>query len=154
MKKTNYIILFTIVFLLVFSTGTALAKMVSINGNDINMRSGPGKKYKVIWKLGDGFPLKVLKHSGNWMRVQDFEGTIGWVHKGVVNRTPHMIVKVHKKTKKRINVRSGPGTNKRIVAKAYYGVVFRTLAQKSGWVKVRHGRKVTGWVKRSLVWGY
>lgn len=154
MKKTHYIILFTIFFLLVFNTGSALAKMVSINGNDINMRSGPGKKYKVIWKLGDGFPLKVLKYSGNWMRVQDFEGTIGWVHKGVVNRTPHMIVKVHKKTKKRINVRSGPGTNKRIVAKAYYGVVFRTLAQKSGWVKVRHGRKVTGWVKRSLVWGY
>jgi SH3-like domain-containing protein len=154
MKKKNSIILLILFFLLVCSIGSALAEMVAINGNDINMRSGPGTKYKVIWKLGDGFPLKVLKHSGKWLRVQDFEGTIGWIHKAVVNRTPHMIVKVHKKTKKRINVRSGPGTNKRIVAKAYYGVVFKTLGQKNGWVKVSHGRKVTGWVKRSLLWGF
>ncbi len=154
MKKSRHIILFTLLFLLVFSVSAALAEMVSITGNDINMRSGPGKKYKIIWKLGDGFPLKVLKRSGSWLRVQDFEGTIGWVHKGVVNRTPHMIVKVHKNSKKRINVRSGPGVNKRIVAKAYYGVVFRTLGQKNGWVKVRHGKRVTGWVKRSLLWGF
>lgn len=154
MKKIKHILLLTLFFLLFAQVGSVLAEMVAINGNEINMRSGPGKKYKVIWKLGDGFPLKVLKHSGKWLRVQDFEGTIGWVHKGVANRTPHMIVKVHKKTKKQINVRSGPGTNKRIVAKAYYGVVFKTLKQKSGWVKVKHGNRVTGWVKRSLLWGF
>jgi SH3-like domain-containing protein len=154
MKNKKKLILLTLFFLLVTGAGSALAQMVAINGNDINMRSGPGKKYKVIWKLGDGFPLKVLKRSGSWLQVQDFEGTIGWVHKRVTNKTPHMIVKVHKKTKKKINIRSGPGTNKRIVAKAYYGVVFRRLAQKNGWVKVKHGRKVTGWVKRSLLWGF
>ncbi len=132
----------------------ALAEMVSIVGNNVNMRSGPGTKYKVIWKLGNGFPLKVLKRSGNWLRVRDFEGTIGWVHKNVVRKTPHMIVKVHKNTRKRINVRSGPGTNRRIVAKAYYGVVFRTLKKKDGWVKVSHEKGVTGWVKRSLLWGF
>ena len=47
-----------------------------------------------------------------------------------------MIVKVHKNSKKRINVRSGPRTKNRIVAKAYYGVVFKTLSQKNGWVNV------------------
>ena len=154
MKKTPSIILLTLLVLLIFNTATALAEMVAIKGNDINMRSGPGKKYRVLWKLGDGFPLKVLKRSGSWIRVQDFEGTIGWVHKSVVNREGHMIVKVHKKSKKRINVRSGPGTNKRIIAKAYYGVVFKTLEQKHGWAKVRHGQEVTGWVKRSLLWGF
>ena len=154
MNKRRLILLLTTVFLLAFSISSAMAEMVAIKGNNINMRSGPGKKYKVIWKLGDGFPLKVLKRSGSWMRVQDFEGTIGWVHKGVVNKTPHMIVKVHKNSKKRINVRSGAGLNKRIVAKAYYGVVFKTLAQKNGWVKVSHGKKVKGWVKRSLLWGF
>jgi len=154
MKKTHYILILTLFFLLAAGVGSAIGEIVAIHGNDINMRSGAGKKYKVIWKLGDGFPLKVLKRSGKWLRVQDFEGTIGWVHKRVTNKSPHMIVKVHKKTKKRINVRSGPGTNKRIVAKAYYGVVFQTLKQKNGWVKVKHGNNVTGWVKRSLLWGF
>ncbi len=143
-----------VLFLFVFQTQAAIAEMVSIVGNDINMRSGPGTRYKVLWKLGSGFPLKVLRRKGSWIRVQDFEGTIGWVNKHVVCRTPHMIVKVHRKSRKRINVRSGPGTRNRIVAKAHYGVVFKTLKKKNGWVKVHHQKGVTGWVKRSLLWGY
>ncbi len=150
--KTIFFILF--LFFFVFQASAALAQMVSIVGNDINMRSGPGTRYRILWKLGSGFPLKVLKRKRSWIRVQDFEGTIGWVNKNVVNRVPHMIVKVHRKSRKRINVRSGPGTRNRIVAKAHYGVVFKTLQKKNGWVKVHHQKGVTGWVKRSLLWGY
>jgi len=141
-------------FLLLLSAAAARAEMLSIDGNDVNMRSGPGTRYRVMWELGNGFPLSVLKRSGQWYRVRDFEGTIGWIHRDVVKKTPHMIVKVHKKSRKRINVRSGPGTKYRIVAKAYYGVVFKTLQQKNGWVNVQHEKGVTGWVKRSLLWGW
>jgi len=154
MKNKKIILLFMFLLLFVMQSIAAASQMVSISGDDVNMRSGAGKKYKVIWKLGSGFPLKVLRRSGSWVRVQDFEGTIGWVHKNVVIRSPHMVVKVHKKSKKRINVRSGPGRNNRIVAKAFYGVVFKTLEQKNGWAKVQHDKGVTGWVKRSLLWGY
>lgn len=154
MKKKKTLLLLVLLLLFVVQSTTAVAAMVSISGDGINMRSGPGTKYKIMWKLGSGFPLKVLKKKGSWLRVQDFEGTIGWVHKNVVRKKGHMIVKVHKKSKKRINVRSGPGTNNRIVAKAHYGVVFRTLVQKRGWVKVQHEKGVTGWVKRSLLWGF
>jgi SH3-like domain-containing protein len=143
-----------LITLLLATAPAVQAKMVSIVGNDVNMRSGPGTKYKVMWELGNGFPLMVLKRSGQWYRVRDFEGTIGWVHQDVVNRSPHMIIKVHKKSRKRINVRSGPGTKYRIVAKAYYGVVFKTLKQQNGWVKVQHEKGVTGWIKRSLLWGW
>lgn len=153
--KYKYALIFLIFFSLVFtSTSAALAEMVSIKGDDINMRSGPGTKYKVLWKLGSGFPLKVLRKKGRWYRVQDFEGSIGWIHRNVTSRKQHMIVKVNKKTKKRINVRSGPGTKNRIVAKAYYGVVFKTVEQKSGWVHIKHDKGVNGWVKRSLLWGF
>lgn len=130
------------------------AEMVAIAKNSVNMRSGPGTKYKVQWKLGRGFPLKVIKRGRNWLRVRDFEGTTGWVNRRLVNHVPHMIVKVHKKSRRKINVRSGPGTNNRIVAKAYYGVVFKTLKKKGGWVKVEHEKGVVGWVKRSLLWGF
>jgi len=151
-KKTTLLGIFLLLFLL--QSSIVCARMVSISGNNVNMRSGAGTKYRVIWELSSGFPLKVLRRSGSWIRVKDFEGTIGWVNKKVVNNKPHMIVKVHKKSKKRINVRSGPGTHNKIVAKAYYGVVFTTLKRKNGWVKVRHDKGVTGWVKRSLLWGY
>lgn len=129
-------------------------EMLSISGNKVNMRSGPGTKYQIKWQLSEGFPLIILKRSGRWIRVRDFEGTIGWVHRSVTKKSPHMIIKVHKNAKKRINIRSGPGTKYRIVAKAYYGVVFKTILQKNGWVKVQHENGVTGWIKRSLLWGW
>jgi len=150
--KNIVVLLISIIALGICST--AQAKMLSIAGDDVNMRSGPGTNYRVMWELGNGFPLKVLKKKGGWYRVSDFEGTIGWVHQDVTSKTPHMIIKKHKNSKKRINIRSGAGTKYRIVAKAYYGVVLKTLKQENGWVKVEHEKGVTGWVKRSLLWGF
>ncbi|MDW7771427.1 MAG: SH3 domain-containing protein [Desulfobulbaceae bacterium] len=143
------------IFLLAgIASPAAALEMVSISGNNVNMRSGPGTNYKVMWELSNGFPLIVLKRSGDWLRVRDFEGTIGWIHTSVSAKSPHMIVKVHKNSKNRINIRSGPGTNYQIVAKAYYGVVFKTMQQKNGWVNVQHADGVNGWVKRTLLWGF
>ena len=151
---TRLVRILLISLLAVALSATAHAKMLSISGDDVNMRSGPGTNYRVMWELSEGFPLMVLRKKGTWYRVRDFEGTIGWVHEDVTKTTPHVIVKVHKNSKKRINIRSGPGTKYRIVAKAYYGVVFTTLEQKHGWAKVQHEKGVTGWIKRSLLWGW
>ncbi len=154
MNASRFLLVLCILCLLLFSAAGAAARMVAVANDNVNLRSGPGTKYRVTWKLGSGFPLKVLKKKGDWLRVQDFEGTVGWINAKVVNRTPHMIIKANRRSKKRINVRSGPGIGTPIVAKAYYGVVFRTLEKKKGWVKVRHEKGVTGWIKRDLLWGF
>jgi SH3-like domain-containing protein len=147
------VLLLAVIFLLGSGKAAAIT-MVSVAGNNVNMRSGPGSSYTVMWELDKGYPLIVLKRSGKWYQVRDVDGTVGWVHGDLVERTPHMIVKVHKNTGEKINVRSGPGTRYRIVAKARYGVVFRTRQQKNGWVQVEHADGVTGWVKRTLLWGW
>lgn len=153
MRKLFFLLLVSF-FCLTLHAGTVMAiEMVAVKKDNVNMRSGPSLEKKVLWKLGKGFPLKVRGRKGKWLRVEDFEGTVGWVHKNIVNRSGHMIVKVYKKSRKKINVRKGPGTKNKIVAKAYYGVVFRTLDQQVGWVKVRHDN-ITGWVKRTLLWGF
>lgn len=146
--------LLAVMLLIGVSAARAGAEMISIAGDGINMRSGPGIRYRVLWELNRGFPLQVLKRSGDWFRVQDFEGTIGWIHADVVSTIPHMVVRANKKSHKRINIRSGPGTKHGIIAKAHYGVVFRTMEQKNGWVKISHENGVTGWVDRRLLWGW
>jgi SH3-like domain-containing protein len=128
--------------------------MVSVAGEKVNMRKGPSTKYAVKWELGKGFPLRVIGSQGNWFKVSDFESDVGWVYKKLVNRNPHLVVKVNKKSRKRANIRSGPGTKYKIVGKAEYGVVFKTLQRSDGWVKVQHEQGLTGWVKRSLLWGW
>ncbi|HID01877.1 MAG TPA: peptide-binding protein [Desulfobacterales bacterium] len=147
-------IIISIVFISCLLMNPAYAKMRSIRGDKVQLRSGPGTKYASKWEYGDGFPLKVLSQKGSWVKVKDFENDTGWVFKKYLTSKPHMIVKVNKGKKKKINIRSGPGTKFKIVGRAYYGVVFRTLGQEKGWAKVRHESGLTGWIKRSLLWGY
>jgi SH3-like domain-containing protein len=148
--------LFTIalLILLLFSTSMALAKMVSVVGENVNLRSGPGTKYSVKWKYGSGFPLKVLEEKGGWLKVEDFEGDSGWLYQKLTSRNGHMIVKVNKNQNKKVNIRSGPSTEYKIVGKAYYGVVFKTIKQQNGWAHVKHDSGLEGWIKRSLLWGF
>ncbi|MGB5686362.1 MAG: SH3 domain-containing protein [Candidatus Electrothrix sp.] len=153
MKRNIFIILFIFVLLSSLTAGPVIARMVAVKNDNVNMRSGPSLDTDVVWKLGIGFPLKVVKKSGDWFQVKDFEGAIGWVHKDVIDRSGHMIVKAQKKNKGKINIRNKPSTRSKVVAQAYYGVVFRTLEQEKGWVKVQHG-EVIGWIKRSLLWGF
>jgi len=149
------ILLGVLFFVLITASSTlALAKMVSVVGDNVNLRSGPGTKYSVKWKYGGGFPLKVLQEQGSWMKVEDFEGDTGWLYKKLTSRAGHMIVKVHKNQDTKVNIRSGPGTRYKIVGKAYYGVVFKTIKQQNGWAHIKHDSGLEGWVKRSLLWGF
>lgn len=137
-------------FFIVLTAANAQAiSMVSVDGDSVNMRSGPGENYSVLWELGKGFPLKILGTKGAWTKVEDFEGDTGWVYSKLINREAHLIVK-----KKRINVRSGPSSSYRLVGKANYGVVFKTLKNGQNWVQVKHENGLTGWIRRDLLWGW
>ena len=155
MKHISFfrVVFLSLLLLLAITAWGAQAAMLSIEGDNNNLRSGPGTKYKVLWELGQGFPLEVLKRTGAWYRVRDFEGAIGWVHGNAVGKTPHMIVKSNKNGPP-INLYRDPAVKARVVAKAKYGVVLKTLEQKKGWVRVQHEQGVTGWVKRSDLWGW
>lgn len=135
--------------LLLLITTSARAEMLTIAGQKVNMRSGPGTHYPVLWELGAGFPVKRLKRKGNWYRVQDFEGDSGWVFKKLTNKTPFVIV-----TGKIVNIRKGPGTKNPIVGQAEYGTVLKRLKGSKGWVKVKFPGKGVGWIKANLVWGW
>ncbi len=151
-RKINLIVPFLI--LSFFFATVSVAKMRSIDGNNVQLRSGPGTKYAAKWEYGDGLPVKVLTQKGSWVKVKDFENDTGWIFNKYLSKTPHMVVKVNKGKKKKINIRSGPGKKYKTIGKAYYGVVFKTLTQEKGWAKVKHDSGLTGWVKRSLLWGY
>ena len=153
-KKTFWIFPFLLLLTWAVCGQAAGITMVSVAGEKVNLRKGPSTQYPIIWELGKGFPLRVLARQGNWIKVSDFESDVGWVYNDLVSKKPHLIVKINKDTKARVNIRSGPGTKYKVVGKAEYGVVFETLKRGDGWVKVRHESGMTGWIKRSLLWGW
>ncbi len=134
----------------VFKSGS----MVSVARKRVNMRSGPGKQYRVRWQLDRGVPLLVRGTKGNWVKVRDFERDEGWIHGKLLGRRPHLIVKKIKNATQRIDIRNGPGPGYELVGQADSGTVFQTLARKQGWAKVRHRSGLTGWVRREQVWGW
>lgn len=147
---THTALIFLLCLLFCFPVSLALAEMVSISGEKVNLRQGPGTKYKIIWELGEGYPLRVLQKKGSWLKVKDFEGDSGWIFAKLTTKKPHLVVK-----NDLINIRKGPGDDAKIIGKARRGVVFKTIERRTdGWVKVRHETGLTGWVQRNLLWGW
>ncbi|RPH62735.1 MAG: peptide-binding protein [Burkholderiales bacterium] len=141
-------LLFALLLLLLIPAVQA-REMVSVARDEINMRSGPGTGHAITWQLSRGYPLQVVGRKGQWLRVRDFENDEGWVFRSLTNKTPHYVVR-----SKIVNIRSAPGTHGRIVGKAGYGEVLRTLARRGDWVRIRQESGATGWVARRLLWGW
>lgn len=124
-------------------------RLVSIEGAEVNMRSGPGTGHEVLWVLNKGYPLKVLRRQGRWLEVQDFENDKGWVARALTGRTPHHVVK-----SRIVNIRKGPGTGHPIIGQAEYGEVLRTRSKRRDWVQVERAEGQPGWVAKRLLWGW
>lgn len=143
-------IIATICFSLAAAFPATAREMVSIKGNIVNMRSGPGTHTAVQWELKKGYPLEVIRKRGSWLYVRDFENDRGWVARSLTARIPHHVVKAAV-----ANIRKGPGTSHRIVGQAIRYDLLRTRETRNGWVRVEHkagGHK--GWVAKKLLWGW
>jgi SH3-like domain-containing protein len=135
-----------VVFLL--SMGTASAERLSVSVDKANVRSGPGKKYEVLWSVGKYFPVDVVKTSGDWRQIRDYEGDVGWIYHSLLKDVPAVIVKGSL-----VNVREGPGTDAKVLFQAENGVSFKLEEKKGEWFRVKHADGDTGWIHKSLVWG-
>lgn len=128
------------------------AKSLSVSGDNVNLRSGPGVRYEIKYAYGNGFPLRQLERKGEWIKVRDFEKDTGWIHATFISDQQYVIVSAHKNSDKKVNIRNGPSTRHDIVAKSYYGVVFKKIKSKSGWAQVQHETGLEGWIKETLLW--
>jgi SH3-like domain-containing protein len=133
---------------------SALSKMLSVKAEKVQIMSRPDKKSTITWEYDQGFPLNIISSQGQWVKVEDFEKDSGWVLKNLLSDQPTVIVKANKNTEGKIDIHVGPGKEYKTIGQAFYGVVFRKLEHKKGWVKVQHDSGLTGWVKDSFLWGY
>ena len=123
------------------------AERYTVTGKIANIRSGPGTEYDILFQAEKYYPVNILKKSGNWFQIKDFEGDVGWIHQSLVSKIPSVIT-----TKKKCNVRSGPGTDHKIKFVTEKGVPFKVLKRKGNWLQVQHADGYEGWIHRSLVW--
>lgn len=101
----------------------------------LNVRSGPGMKYKVRTTATKGTVLTVTEVKNGWGRLKS---GAGWIALGPKWASPRYEV-----TASRLNVRSGPGTGNKVVKSHPKGTRLTITEVKSGW---GHIKNLGGWV--------
>ena len=62
-----------------FLSLSVLAQTVYVKGSVVNVRLGPGTKYKVITQLTKGYPVKIVGSQDNWYFIE-FGDERGWIY--------------------------------------------------------------------------
>ncbi|GAA4777902.1 hypothetical protein GCM10023219_27500 [Stakelama sediminis] len=120
----------------------------SISAGKARMRTGPGRNYPISWVYERAdLPIKVVERYKDWRKIEDPDGTEGWMQVGLLSaRRTGM---VHGGI---AAMRSSPGFSASINWRAAPGVVGRISECSRGWCYFDvHGRG--GYVEQSQLWG-
>ena len=147
MKMKHCLYLPLIIVLMLICSGVATAERLAVAVPVANIRSGPGTTYDVLWQVEKYHPLSILKKSDPWYQFRDFEGDQGWIHKSLIGKISSIITK-----KEKSNIRSGPGTNFKILFTVEKGIPFKVVNRRDSWIHIQHADGDKGWIHKSLVW--
>ena len=136
------------VLFFIAASQAAAAEYVSVQGDNVNVRTGAGTNYEVSMELFKGYPLKIVSTQGEWLKFVDFENDSGWIHQSLVTDGNTVIVNGNKN----VNMRSEASTNSSVIATVDRGVVMTKLETKGKWVKLKHSSGLIGWIYKPLLW--
>jgi len=121
----------------------------SISAGKAMMRAGPGKNYPATWLYQRAdLPIKVIEVYPNWRRVQDPDGTVGWMLVNLLSDTRTALVNGNAPRP----MHSKPDAVSPIVYQAAPGVVGRLSDCGKGWCRLDVGGK-RGFIRSGYFWG-
>jgi SH3-like domain-containing protein len=131
-------------------TQPKLPRFASLRSDDVNMRVGPGTRYRIDWvyKRRD-LPVEIEREYDVWRWVRDPDGNHGWVHQATLVGRRSFIVQGADAT-----LRADPSDTAAAVAILRVGVIgrIRSCDAASDWCNVQSG-SYRGFLRRSQFWG-
>lgn len=126
----------------------AVPYWASISVDEARMRKGPSPDVPVIWEYRrKNLPVKVIARHENWRKVEDPDGTQGWMAARLLSRTRTAIV-----TGEIRPMRTAADASAPVAYRAEPGVVGRITNCKDGWCLFDvKGRR--GWIETDHIWG-
>lgn len=120
----------------------------SINVDEARMRKGPSPDVPVIWEYRrKDLPVKVVARFETWRKIEDPDGTQGWMAARLLSRTRTAIVIGEIRA-----MREDASLSAAVAYRAEPGVVGRITDCKNGWCLFDvKGRK--GWIQTDHIWG-
>ena len=141
-------------------TGLPLPRFVSLKAQSVNLRVGPGRKYKIAWHYRKkGLPVEVIQEFDQWRRIRDSEGTTGWVLHSLLSSKRTAILAPWDVRKDGAVTRAvfhegkkSAHKNASTVAKLQSGLLVDVDACESGWCEVE-AQSVRFYLKQYKLWG-
>jgi SH3-like domain-containing protein len=127
-----------------------LPRFASLRSDDVNMRAGPGTRYRIDWvyKRRD-LPVEIQREFDVWRWVRDADGIQGWVHQATLMARRDFLVQ-----KADATLRSAASDSAPAVAVLKVGVIgrIRSCEAASDWCNVQTG-SYRGYLRREQFWG-
>ncbi|HVF95554.1 MAG TPA: SH3 domain-containing protein [Sphingomonas sp.] len=121
----------------------------SIAAGRARMRTGPARSYPASWLYQRAdLPVRVVGAFKEWRRIEDPDGTQGWMQANLLSETRTAIVR----SSQPIEMRERPGTDARLQWRAAPGVVGRLSQCGSGWCRL-DVKGQAGFVQIGALWG-
>lgn len=121
----------------------------SIAASRAYMRTGPGRTYPATWLyVRPDLPIRVVEVYQNWRKVQDPDGTTGWMVVNLLSDTRTAIVRGDEPQP----MRQEPNAAAAIVFRAEPGVVGRLSRCADRWCLLDVGGR-RGFIRTEALWG-
>ncbi|EJR00625.1 C40 family peptidase [Bacillus mycoides] len=128
-----------------------------VNATSLRVRTGPATYHSVIGGVLNGTKLNVVGSEGSWFKV-NYQGKTGYVSSEFVKfvkggtTTPEQPEQPNQGAigdyyinASALNVRSGEGTNYRIIGALPHGQKVQVISENSGWSKINYNGQ-TGYI--------
>jgi SH3-like domain-containing protein len=126
----------------------AVPYWASLAKGDARMRVGPSLEYPASWIYRQrDLPVKVVEVYSNWRKIEDPDGTQGWMHVRLLKDEPTAIVKGGI-----AEMRNSASSSARLVFRLEPGVVGRLSGCAGGWCAMDVDGK-RGYVSAKSLWG-
>jgi len=130
------------------NTQLPVPRFVTLNADEVNLRTGPGLRYPVELVLKkDGLPVEIVKEFDVWRQIADKDGDKGWVHKSMLSGKRSVIVTGPAQT-----LYKKPDDGAKPVVKLEPGVIAGLDRCDREWCYLKIA-SYRGWIKRKNVWG-
>lgn len=129
-------------------SGLPVPRFVSLKSDTVNVRSGPGTRYPIVWVYKrHGYPVKIIDEFETWRHVEDADGYKGWVFGPLLSGQRTAVISGGLQT-----LRARPELDAPPVLRAEQDVLGTLEECVAEWCEIEIDG-VEGWLPKSGFWG-
>ncbi|MCJ8323526.1 MAG: hypothetical protein HRU29_13060 [Rhizobiales bacterium] len=133
-------------------TGLPIPRFVSLKRNLVNVRTGPGETFGIMWTFTRrNLPVEIITEYDNWREIRDHFGEQGWVYGSLLSSERYALLNPWD-DEGFFTMHKTRDENSNIVAKLEVGVLGQISECDGVWCQLTV-ETYKGYIKQEFLWG-